>query len=68
MIETQDRLKMKNERHRMKINDIHIKMFRAGSGDCILLEFEKEDFSLCITDFSGPIRLFQITIFISQST
>lgn len=22
----------------MKINDIHIKMFRAGSGDCILLE------------------------------
>lgn len=23
----------------MKINDIHIKMFRAGSGDCILLEF-----------------------------
>lgn len=22
----------------MKINDIHIKIFRAGSGDCILLE------------------------------
>ena len=32
----------------MKINDIHIKMFRAGSGDCILLEFEKADFRILI--------------------
>lgn len=29
---------MKNERHKMKINDIHIKMFEAGSGDCILYQ------------------------------
>jgi hypothetical protein len=32
----------------MKINDIHIKMFRAGLGDCILLEFEKADFRILI--------------------
>lgn len=39
---------MKNERHKMKINDIHIKMFQAGSGDCILVEFEKADFRVLI--------------------
>lgn len=37
----------------MKINDIHIKMFRAGSGDCILLEFEKADGSREISYMQG---------------